>query len=216
MTLKSPTQPHQEYNLGYDWLTDQHFDMLHGSSDTQPIEVWHKRLGHLNVDAVRQLTKRASGILIGTNRPGINQCIACLQSRQHKQISRVPRIPATKKLEIVHIDIKGPCDIDVHGFRYWTNFLCKKTRFNRGYALTKKNELFKAFLAFEAVSERESGDRILSLMLDGGGENLTKEWTEHLTRKGIQIRQTQPYSPEMNGIAERLIRVLTEHASAML
>lgn len=76
--------------------------------------------------------------------------------------------------------------------------------------------MFHAYLAFEAVAERESGNLILSLMMDGGQENLSSEWRSHCTNKGIQLRQTAPYSPEMNGMAERLIRVLTEHASAML
>ena len=75
--------------------------------------------------------------------------------------------------------------------------------------MERKSDLFRAFLSFEAVSELESGCKIISLMMDGGGENLTREWKDYLTRKGIQLM-------EMNGIAERLIRVLTEHASAML
>ena len=53
-------------------------------------------------------------------------------------------------------------------------------------------------------------------MMDGGAENLSSEWRTHCTNKGIKIRQPAPYSPEMNGLAERLNRVLTEHASTML
>ena len=37
-----------------------------------------------------------------------------------------------------------------------------------------------------------------------------------MCNRGIEIRMTPPYTPEMNGIAERVIRVLVEHASAML
>ena len=52
-------------------------------------------------------------------------------------------------------------------------------------------------------------------MMDNAGE-MSNEWRTYLINRGIKLRQTAPYSPEMNGIAERLIRVLVEHASAML
>ena len=158
----------------------------------------------------------STGIEIGPRHQKENLCIPCLHGAQHKHISRVPRIPTTHKLEIVHIDIKGPCGSDVHGFRYWVNFLCEKTRFNRGYALQLCSEIFRAYLAFEAVAERESNSRVLALMMDGGQENLSNDWRTHCVNKGIQIRTTAPYSPEMNGMAEHLIRVLVEHTSAML
>ena len=191
--------------------------MLHGTSDTQPIEVWHKRLGHLNLDDIKLLTTMATGIDIGSNhRHPKDHCISCLHGKQHRQICRIPRLPADSKLEIVHIDIKGPCDTDVNGFRYWANFMCEKTRFNRGYPLQRRSDVFRAYLAFEAVAERESGAKVLSLMMDGGGENLSSEWRTHCTNHGIKVRLTAPYSPEMNGLAERLNRVLTEHASTML
>ena len=190
--------------------------MLHGTSDTQPIEIWHKRLGHLNLDDIKLLTTMATGIDIGSNRHSKDHCISCLHGKQHRQICRIPRLPADSKLEIVHIDIKGPCDTDVNGFRYWANFMCEKTRFNRSYPLQRRSDVFRAYLAFEAVAERESGAKVLSLMMDGGGENLSSEWRTHCTNHRIKVRLTAPYSPEMNGLAERLNRVLTEHASTML
>ena len=206
--LPPPTKRHQP--------TTPLVAMLHGSTDCQPIDIWHKRLGHLNHDDIKLLTTMSSGIEIGPRTHNQKTCIPCLHGAQHKHISRVPRLPADKKLEIVHIDIKGPCGSDVHGFKYWVNFLCEKTRFNRGYALQFRSEIFNAYLAFEAVAERESNSRILALMMDGSQENLSNDWRTHCINKGIQLRTTAPYSPEMNGMAERLIRVLVEHASAML
>ena len=176
LTISTPdVQKETSYNLSaYTWIASDHFNMMHGSTYTQTINIWHKRLGHLHNDAIRQLTKMATEINIGSKH-NTTTCTACLQSSQHRQISHVPRIPADNKLEIVHIDVKGPCDVDVNGFRYWANFMCEKTRFNRGYAMVRKSDLFKAYLSFEAISERESGCRVISLMLDGGGENLTRE-----------------------------------------
>ena len=191
--------------------------MLHGTSDIQTLDTWHKRLGHLNQDSIRRLQTMSTGVEIGDPRSqSVNQrCRACLQGAQHKHISRIPRLPVTKLLEIVHLDIKGPCDSDVRGFRYWVNFTCEKSRFNWGYPLISKSDVFGAYRAFEALAQRESGCFINTLMLDNAGE-MSNEWRAYLVNRGIKLRQTAPYSPEMNGIAERLIRVLVEHASAML
>ena len=107
--------------------------MIHGSSDSQLLEIWHKHLGHLHNHGIHQLTKMFTDINIGPPRLSVNNCVSCLQGSQYQQISQIARIPASAKLEIVHIDVKGPCDLDVNGFRYWANFMYEKTRFHRWY-----------------------------------------------------------------------------------
>lgn len=200
-------------------LTSDHA-MVHGTSDTQPLEVWHKRLGHLNQDAIVKLSKMSTGLVIGTPSaaPTITQrCSACLKGAQHKQISRIERLPQDRILGCVHIDLKGPClDKDIYGFRYFIAFTDEKSRFTRTFPLLQKSDSFGAFRTYKAQSERETGNQILALMVDGGGELLSNEWRTYCQNEGIVVRVTQPYSPEMNGIAERVNRVLTEHASAML
>ena len=79
-----------------------------------------------------------------------------------------------------------------------------------------KSDAFGAFRTFKAQAERESGNPILALMIDGGGELLSNKWRTYCQNEAIVIRISQPYSPEMNGIAERGNRILAKHASAML
>ena len=43
--------------------------LLAGSEDTQPIEIWYMRLGHLNQSAIHQLLDNATGMHIGPARP---------------------------------------------------------------------------------------------------------------------------------------------------
>lgn len=52
--------------------------------------------------------------------------------------------------------------------------------------------------------------------MDGGGEFLNNAFRSHCRDRGIAIYLTQAYSPEMNSIAERMMRTIIEHASAML
>lgn len=55
-----------------------------------------------------------------------------------------------------------------------------------------------------------------ALRTDNGGEYVNKELANYLTQKGIRHDLTPPYSPESNGIAERLNRSIGEGIRAML
>lgn len=39
--------------------------MLESTEDTQPLDIWHMRLGHLNERAITQLAPRSTGMTIG-------------------------------------------------------------------------------------------------------------------------------------------------------
>ena len=197
--------------------------MLAGTEDTQPVEVWHMRLGHLNQAAIQSLTTRATGLRIGPARlPTISiQCDACLKGAQHKHISYIRsgtnRSKELSVLEHVWADLKGPLlDKDVFGYRYFAIFVNEKTRYMKVYPLLEKSDTFGAFRIYEARSERVTGAKIIHLHVDGGGEFMSDSFRSHCRDRGIAIFCTQPYSPEMNSIAERMMRTIIEHASAML
>lgn len=193
--------------------------MLAGSSDTQPIEMWHMRLGHLNQSAIRQLASMATGLNIGPSRAQTvsMSCDSCLRGAQHKQVSYSRSRLASKRLEHVWADIKGPLlNRDVYGFRFFCIFICEFTRWTAVYPLLEKGHAFGAFKIYEARYERLASEKILNLHIDGGPEFLSTAFRSHLRNAGIALCVTQPYSPEMNSLAERALRTITEHASAML
>ena len=55
-----------------------------------------------------------------------------------------------------------------------------------------------------------------SFRTDNGGEYISNELKDHLRQKGIVHQYTPPYSPESNGVAERLNRTIGESLRAML
>lgn len=170
-----------------------HQAMFHGSKDTQSLEVWHRRLGHLNQEAIKKLTTMASGITIGDGKELTvsKSCDACLKGSQLKQISSVVRIPQKHVLGCVHMDIKGPClDKDLHGFCSFMPITDEKTCLTKTYPLLKKSNGFAAFQAYMAVSERETGRKIMEVQFDGGGEFVSNEFRNFLTQKGIKMRVT--------------------------
>ena len=202
-------------------FNDGVFAMMVGCEDTQPLEVWHMRLGHLNQASIQQLaTSHATGLHIGPARPQTvsMRCESCLRGAQHKQISYQRRtFPLIKKLEHVWCDVKGPLlDRDVYGFHFFCVFVDEATRWIVAYPMLQKGHVYGAYKLFEARYERLSGERVLHLHFDGGGEYMSTDFQTHFRNRGVAVCVTQAYSPEMNAIAERTIRSIIEHASAML
>ena len=199
--------------------SDPNIALLAGTEDTQPIEIWHMGLGHLNQSAIHQLTNVATGLKIGPPRPQTisMRCESCLRGGQHKNISYHRSPGATKRLHHVWADVKGPLlEKDLYGFRYFCTFICEFTRWTVQYPLLHKNHVFGAYKLYEARYERLANEKILYLHIDGGSEYLTNDFRTYLRGRGVALSVTQPYSPEMNSIAERAMRTIIEHASAML
>lgn len=147
--------------------------MFGGSVDTQPLEIWHMRLGHLNERAIRQLVDQSTGMTIGPSNPRTlhMNCDPCLRGSQHRQVSYKQGNPGTQLLEHVWADVKGPLlEKDIHGFHYFVVFLDEKSRFTTIYPLLEKGDVFSAFKLFEARIEQLSGLRIINLHVDLGGE----------------------------------------------
>ncbi|CAI7929707.1 unnamed protein product [Closterium sp. NIES-54] len=64
--------------------------------------------------------------------------------------------------------------------------------------------------------ERQQDRLVKAIRTDRGGEFLSKEFGLWLKKNGIRHSLTMPYSPAMNGIAERANRTITETARGLL
>ncbi|CAI7799428.1 unnamed protein product [Closterium sp. NIES-53] len=64
--------------------------------------------------------------------------------------------------------------------------------------------------------ERQQDWLVKAIRTDRGGEFLSKEFGLWLKKNGIRHSLTMPYSPAMNGIAERANRTITETARGLL
>jgi transposase InsO family protein len=64
--------------------------------------------------------------------------------------------------------------------------------------------------------ENELGRKIKTIRSDNGKEYCNKEFESFLIRYGIEHQTSTPYSPQQNGLAERMNRTLVERAKCML
>lgn len=125
-------------------------------------------------------------------------CDACLKGKQHQNV--IPAESTTRSPGVLYrtySDVCGPMETTARtGHRYFVTFIDAKDYFTR--------------------SEVETGERPNTFRSDGGGEYCSQEFSAYLKSKGIHHEKTNAYTPQENGVAERMNRTLVETARAML
>ena len=148
----------------------------------------------------------------------IKFCEPCVDGKHHR--SSFPKSGsrrATKLLEIVHSDVCGRLEAkSLSGAEYFVTFIGDKSRYVWIYILKNKSEVFKKFLGWKSMVEKSSGEKIKTLRSDNGGEYTSKEFEDYLKKNGIRHERTVPKTPEQNGVAKRMNRILVETVRAML
>ena len=69
---------------------------------------------------------------------------------------------------------------------------------------------------FENEVKRQYNKEIKWVRLDNGGEYGSSELNTYIESKGLLFQPTVPYSPESNGVAERINRTLISKVRAIL
>ena len=99
---------------------------------------------------------------------------------------------------------------------YYVSFIDKFSRNTWIYFLKKKSKVFDKFKEFKALVENQTEKKIKVLKTNNGGEFCNKEFEELCKKCGIARQKTTTYTPQKNGVAERMNRALMEKARSML
>ena len=182
------------------------------------LKLWHQRLGHVNQASLRQMVdkKLVNGIEIGQD-DDLGFCQACVEGKKTREPFPVGGIHTTERLQLVHSDVCGPMQTtSLGGARYFVTFIDDYSRCVKVDCISSKDQVFDKFREFEARVTNETGLKIKTLRTDGGGEYTSAKFENFLKQKGIQHEVTAPYSPQQNGVAERMNRTLVEAARSMI
>lgn len=172
------------------------------------IAIWHKRLGHINFNGLRFLNlKIPSGL----------KCKVCIRGKQ-------PRLPfadtgyrATKKLELIHSDVGGPISVQsMGGCKLYVTFIDDYTRKVFVYCLRTKDQVFQCFVDFKMLVENQCESKIKKFRSDNGTEFENGKFKRFFQMHGIEYQRSAPYSPQQNGLAERMNRTLLDRVRCML
>ncbi|CAH2091010.1 unnamed protein product [Euphydryas editha] len=182
-----------------------------------PVDVWHKRLGHLSLRGMCALRDNlAEGVNFHSDQLG--DCISCIKGKQTvKTFPKGSTRRSQRLLELVHSDVCGPMsEPSWGGARYLVTFTDDYSRKTYGYLMKNKDEVMSCFIKFKVLVERQTECMIKCLRSDNGGEYCNAKFINYLSSHGIVHQTTIPYSPQQNGVAERLNRTLVEKARTML
>src|SRR5271170_6674171 len=117
----------------------------------------------------------------------------------------------------IHSDICGWIGpIALGESKYFLTFIDEATQMMYIFLLKSKTakEVHECFLKFRNIFEQD-GRRVKSIRTDGGGEH-RKQMAELCRETGIHHEETATYTPEQNGVAERVNRTICERICAIL
>lgn len=177
---------------------------------------WHQRLGHPGKAILEKLPKMVDGIKIQGIKQ-IDNCEICTQAKQTRLPFNSVRTRAIRPLQIIHTDVCGPFDkLTYDGYSYFLTVMDDYTHFTKVYLLKHKSEVQYKLRYYITETERERNEKVSTIRCDNGGEYTSNDFRHWCTEKGIKLDLTVPYTPQLNGKAERLNRTLLNKTRALL
>ena len=184
-------------------------------NDSNYISLWHQRLGHmskigLNILSDRKLLPNLKSIKLYFYKH-------FLFGKQSKQNFKTGKHTSKGILDYIHSDVWCPSPTTSYGgSSYFVSFIDDFSRKVWVYMLKKKYDVFTVFKHFRALVENITGRTIKCLRNDNGGEFTSKEFDNYCNEAGIKRHKTIVYTPQQNGVVERMNRTRLERARSML
>ncbi len=169
------------------------------------INLWHKRLGHLNKIDVKRT--------IGCEGDAKDVCETCAMGKQASQpVPKKVQSKAENPLELVYSDVLGPFEVaSLSGSKYVVTFIDEYTKYAVVKYMSNKSQVLDKFK--EYVAETGTPRR---LRTDNGAEYTSKKFREFCRDSKIKQEFTVPETPQQNGVAERFNRTLVEMGRCLL
>jgi hypothetical protein len=184
------------------------------TSSTLPLSIWHHRFGHLNYCDLLRTSKLVTGLTyLDKSTPDCSPCLKSKATRgQHpSSLSR-----ATKPGELLHMDL-GIINVpSVEGYKYYLNVVDDFSRFVFVYCLTSKSDVLPVIEHLYQHIYNLFGYYPAFLRSDNAKEFSSRALADLSARCGVIQQFSCTYTPEQNGVAERMNRTLCEGTRALL
>ena len=203
--------------------------------------LWHKRLAHVSTAGIKAMVDQGvvKGIQLRSS-DDPDTCVGCILGKSHR--SPIPKSScsrASQLLSLVHSDVIGPLEVaSVGGSKYIITFIDDHSNWVTEYTMSRKSEALDRFKQFKASAETHTNQvvqalhvhenrgsvggssqrsiKLKALRSDNGGEYLSGEFKQYLLDNGIKHELTVSYTPQQNGVAERMNRTLLNLVRSIL
>ena len=191
------------------------------ASAMMSIDRWHERLCHVRTGTIVDMakSKTAKGIEVGkTGRDVEDTCEVCIATKtRQKPYPHRSDTRATAPGLVLHVDLCGPMEVESEqGSRYAMPVTDDFSRFTIVYFLKRKSDAIDELLNAIKMVENHTGNKVVSIRADNGGEFVSKLAKQSLRKLGISLLTSVPYSPQQNGVAERKNQTLVKRSRAAL
>ncbi|KAL5569300.1 hypothetical protein UlMin_025875 [Ulmus minor] len=181
--------------------------------------LWHRRLGHANMDLLNKLSTRK--LVKGLPSVSFQKdkiCDACQFGKQIKSSFKSKKMISSKRpLELLHLDLFGPMRTASLGGKFYVFVIVDDfSRFTWVLFLTHKNEALQSFSNLCKRIQNEKGVSIISIRSDHGKEFENKEFEKFCLENGFDHNFSAPRTPQQNGVVERKNRSIQEMARTLL
>lgn len=201
------------------YIMDSRKEVAHlttSAQDCNSTYLWHMRMGHLNISDVKKLPGCSDGVALTQDQSNVT-CTHCMEGRQARLPFKNVGSRATRPLELIHSDLCGPMEnASFGGMRYFITYIDDFTRMVHVYFLKDKLNILETFKDYKLKVENELNHKITKLRTDNGKEYCNNNFEHYLSSHGIIHQTSTPYTPQQNGMAERMNRTLVERARCML
>lgn len=122
----------------------------------EAMELWHRRLGHLNEADLKRLTGMSNGITLSIKPRLKSQCGPCARGKHARKQSRTVHLEVTEKLAMLHLDTGGPLHITgVGGARFYRTDQATGTTWS--FTFNNKDDICQIFTNCKVQIETQSG-----------------------------------------------------------
>ena len=177
-------------------------------------DLWHSRLGHLSLNSMKILSGK--GLLDKKDVKELSFCEHCVKSK--KLSFNVGKHDTEEVLGYVHADLWGSSNVtpSLSGKQYFLSIIDDKSRKVWLMFLRTKDETFQRFCEWKEEVENQVNKRVKILRTDNGLEFCNNKFDEYCKAQGIERHRTCVYTPQQNGVAERMNRTLMEKVRCLL
>ncbi|XP_050383487.1 uncharacterized protein LOC126800215 [Argentina anserina] len=210
------------YHVASNLKSDNSESCFRTSSVEETMELWHKRLGHLNCQDLLRLSsqKLVRGLPTLSGRTDVI-CGGCKTGKQTRANHKVVNASSSSQpLELLHMDLMGPsATVSMAGKEYIFVVVDDYSRFTWVDFLKDKSETFDSFEKLSkqlTVEKQQANLQIARIRSDNGTEFKNSRFFKYCRDYGVLHEFSAPITPQQNGIAERKNRSLLDMARVML
>lgn len=181
--------------------------------------LWHRRLAHLGSASIQRMVREdmAVGMTMSPANCAEPACSTCLVSKHARSPFGPVRRTVSRLLEVVHTDVVGPLRTSaLGGARFSLTIVDQYSSMSAVVLLASKGAAGHALLEVLQRWQRLTGQQVVTVRSDRGGEFSSNMLQSALKESGVTHEYTTPYTPQQNGVAERMNRTLFEKVRCLL